>query len=207
MNLDKYTEISQTVLRNSLTIANKYSHQHVTCFHLLKAICSEKNSTVIYLLEKSDLNIIKLNESLNDILKNKPKVNGSSDIFLDNDLKKVLLTAEKMSLKNGDDYVTIDVLIYAIMNNSEVKKLLNKLGLNINNFENAFKNFRKDKKVTSVNAEDSFQALEKFTTDFCKLAIEGKIDPIVGRDEEIRRAIQVLSRRTKNNPVLIGHPG
>jgi len=81
------------------------------------------------------------------------------------------------------------------------------LGFNFNSFENAIRNFRKDKKVTSQNAEDSFQALERFTTDFCKLALEGKIDPIIGRDEEIRRAIQVLSRRTKNNPVLIGHPG
>ena len=88
-----------------------------------------------------------------------------------------------------------------------MKQFLKKLGFNFNSFENAIRNFRKDKKVTSQNAEDSFQALERFTTDFCKLALEGKIDPIIGRDEEIRRSIQVLSRRTKNNPVLIGHPG
>ena len=88
-----------------------------------------------------------------------------------------------------------------------MKQFLKKLGFNFNSFENAIRTFRKDKKVTSQNAEDSFQALERFTTDFCKLALEGKIDPIIGRDEEIRRSIQVLSRRTKNNPVLIGHPG
>ena len=207
MNLDKYTEISQTILRNSLAIANSYSHQHVSCFHLLKAICSEKNSSISSILEKSELNIIELNESLNDVLKNKPKVNGSSDIFLDNDLKKVLLAAEKLALKNGDNYVTIDTLISAIINSTDLKLFLKKLGFSNKNFENACKNFRKDKKATSMNSEDSFQALEKFTTDFCKLALEGKIDPIIGRDEEIRRAIQVLSRRTKNNPVLIGHPG
>ena len=207
MNLDKYTEISQAVLRNSLTIANSFSHQHVTCFHLFKAICIEKNSSILALLENSGLNIKELNDILDDILKNKPKVNGSSDIFLDNDLKKVLLVAEKMAFKNGDDYVTIDILIKAVFNNSELKLFLNKLGFSNESFENACKKFRKDKKVTSINAEDSFQALEKFTTDFCKLALEGKIDPIIGRDEEIRRAIQVLSRRTKNNPVLIGHPG
>ena len=207
MNLDKYTEISQTILRNSLAIANSYSHQHVSCFHLLKAICSEKNSSILSILDKSELNIIELNESLNDVLKNKPKVNGSSDIFLDNDLKKVLLAAEKLALKNGDNYVTIDTLISAIINSTDLKLFLKKLGFSNKNFENACKNFRKDKKATSMNSEDSFQALEKFTTDFCKLALEGKIDPIIGRDEEIRRAIQVLSRRTKNNPVLIGHPG
>ena len=207
MNLDKYTEISQTILRNSLAIANSYSHQHVSCFHLLKAICSEKNSSILSILEKSELNIIELNKSLNDVLKNKPKVNGSSDIFLDNDLKKVLLAAEKLALKNGDNYVTIDTLISAIINSTDLKLFLKKLGFSNKNFENACKNFRKDKKATSMNSEDSFQALEKFTTDFCKLALEGKIDPIIGRDEEIRRAIQVLSRRTKNNPVLIGHPG
>ena len=197
MNLDKYTEISQAVLRNSLTIANSFSHQHVTCFHLFKAICIEKNSSILALLENSGLNIKELNDILDDILKNKPKVNGSSDIFLDNDLKKVLLVAEKMAFKNGDDYVTIDILIKAVFNNSELKLFLNKLGFSNESFENACKKFRKDKKVTSINAEDSFQALEKFTTDFCKLALEGKIDPIIGRDEEIRRAIQVLSRRTK----------
>ena len=207
MNLDKYTEICQIALRNSLSIANSYSHHHVTCFHVFKAICSEENSSISSLLEKSDLNIKELNESLNDILKNKPKVNGSSDIFLDNDLKKVLLAAEKKAQENGDNYVTIDILISAITNNPELKLLLNKLGFNYKDFENACKRFRNDKKVTSINAEDSFQALEKFTTDFCQLALEGKIDPIIGRDEEIRRAIQVLSRRTKNNPVLIGHPG
>ena len=94
-----------------------------------------------------------------------------------------------------------------MINSPELKQFLKKLGFNFNSFENAIRNFRRDKKVTSQNAEDSFQALERFTTDFCKLALEGKIDPIIGRDEEIRRSIQVLSRRTKNNPVLIGHPG
>ncbi len=87
MNLDKYTELSQTVLRNSLTIANSFSHQHVTCFHVLKAICTEKNSSILSILENSGLNIKELNESLTDILQNKPKVNGSSDIFLDNAAK------------------------------------------------------------------------------------------------------------------------
>ena len=118
MNLDKYTEISQTVLRNSLTIANSFSHQHVTCFHLFKAICIEKNSSILALLENSNLNIKELNDILDDILKNKPMVNGSSDIFFDNDLKKVLLVAEKMAFKNGDDFVTIDIVIKAIFNNS-----------------------------------------------------------------------------------------
>ena len=94
-----------------------------------------------------------------------------------------------------------------MINSPELKQFLKKLGFNFNSFENAIKTFRKDKRVTSQNAEDSFQALDRFTTDFCKLALEGKIDPIIGRDEEIRRSIQVLSRRTKNNPVLIGHPG
>ncbi len=207
MNLDKYTDISQNIIRNALTITNNYSHQHVTCFHLLKAICNEKNQSIINLLEKSGLDLNNLNSNLSEILKNKPKVNGSTDIFLDKDLKKILLIAENIAHKKGDSFITIDTLLTAILNNSELNSFLNKLGFNKNNFEIACKNFRKDKKVTSVNAEDNFQALEKFTTDFCKLALEGKIDPIIGRDEEIRRSIQVLSRRTKNNPVLIGHPG
>ena len=207
MNLDKYSELSQSLIKDSLNIANKLSHQHVTTFHLLKAFCSNKNSSILHLLEQSGLNLINLDQSLEGLLINKPRVNGSDDIFLEGDLKKVLETSEKTAIKKGDNFVSIDLLLTILINSPEVKQFLKKLGFNFNSFENAIRTFRKDKKVTSQNAEDSFQALERFTTDFCKLALEGKIDPIIGRDEEIRRSIQVLSRRTKNNPVLIGHPG
>ena len=159
------------------------------------------------MLEQSELNLTNLDQRLEGFLINKPRVNGSGDIFLEGDLKKVLETSEKTAIKKGDNFVSIDLLLTVLINSPELKQFLKKLGFNFNSFENAIRNFRKDKKVTSQNAEDSFQALERFTTDFCKLALEGKIDPIIGRDEEIRRSIQVLSRRTKNNPVLIGHPG
>ena len=207
MNLDKYSELSQSLIKDSLKIANKFSHQHVTCFHLLKSFCNNKNSSIKNLLEQSELNLTNLDQSLEGFLINKPRVNGSDDIFLEGDLKKVLETSEKTAIKKGDNFVSIDLLLTVLINSPELKQFLKKLGFNFNSFENAIRNFRKDKKVTSQNAEDSFQALERFTTDFCKLALEGKIDPIIGRDEEIRRSIQVLSRRTKNNPVLIGHPG
>ena len=207
MNLDKYSELSQSLIKDSLKIANKFSHQHVTNFHLFKAFCNNKNSSIQNLLEQSELNLTNLDQSLEGFLVNKPRVNGSDDIFLEGDLKKVLETSEKTAIKKGDNFVSIDLLLTVLINSPELKQFLKKLGFNFNSFENAIRNFRKDKKVTSQNAEDSFQALERFTTDFCKLALEGKIDPIIGRDEEIRRSIQVLSRRTKNNPVLIGHPG
>ena len=207
MNLDKYSELSQSLIKDSLKIANKFSHQHVTSFHLLKAFCNNKNSSIKNLLEQSELNLTNLDQSLEGFLINKPRVNGSDDIFLEGDLKKVLETSEKTAIKKGDNFVSIDLLLTVLINSPELKQFLKKLGFNFNSFENAIRTFRKDKKVTSQNAEDSFQALERFTTDFCKLALEGKIDPIIGRDEEIRRSIQVLSRRTKNNPVLIGHPG
>ena len=207
MNLDKYSELSQSLIKDSLKIANKFSHQHVTSFHLFKAFCNNKNSSIKNLLEQSELNLTNLDQSLEGFLKNKPRVDGSDDIFLEGDLKKVLETSEKTAIKKGDNFVSIDLLLTVLINSPELKQFLKKLGFNFNSFENAIRNFRKDKKITSQNAEDSFQALERFTTDFCKLALEGKIDPIIGRDEEIRRSIQVLSRRTKNNPVLIGHPG
>ena len=207
MNLDKYSELSQSLIKDSLKIANKFSHQHVTSFHLFKAFCNNKNSSIKNLLEQSELNLTNLDQSLEGFLINIPRVNGSDDIFLEGDLKKVLETSEKTAIKKGDNFVSIDLLLTVLINSPELKQFLKKLGFNFNSFENAIRNFRKDKKITSQNAEDSFQALERFTTDFCKLALEGKIDPIIGRDEEIRRSIQVLSRRTKNNPVLIGHPG
>ncbi len=207
MNLDRYTELCQSILKNCLKIAEVYSHQHLTFFHLLKAICDEKNSSITNLFSKSGLNLLDLDNKVLEILKTHPKVNGSSNIFLDNNLKKMLDSAEKVAKSNGDSYVTLDALLKSIVENPVAKNFLKKLGFDNQKFDKACNEFRKNKKVTSINAEDNFQALEKFTTDFCKLAMEGKIDPIIGRDEEIRRSIQVLSRRTKNNPVLIGHPG
>jgi len=207
MNLDRYTELCQSILKNCLKIAEVYSHQHLTFFHLLKAICDEKNSSIANLFSKSGLNLLDLDNKVLEILKTHPKVNGSSNIFLDNNLKKMLDSAEKVAKSNGDSYVTLDALLKSIVENPVAKNFLKKLGFDNQKFDKACNEFRSNKKVTSINAEDNFQALEKFTTDFCKLAMEGKIDPIIGRDEEIRRSIQVLSRRTKNNPVLIGHPG
>ena len=121
MNLDKYTEISQNVLRNSLNIANSYSNQYVTCFHLLRAICDEKNSLIIGLFEKSGINLSDLKQNLNDTLFKKPKVNNATDIFLDNNLKKVLSMAESIAFKNGDTYVAIETLLTALISDDEIK--------------------------------------------------------------------------------------
>ena len=143
----------------------KRQHQHVTSFHLLKAFCNNKNLSIKNLLEQSELNLTNLDQSLEGFLINKPRVNGSDDIFLEGDLKKVLETSEKTAIKKGDNFVSIDLLLTVLINSPELKQFLKKLGFNFNSFENAIRYFRKDKKVTSQNAEDSFQALERFTTD------------------------------------------
>ena len=207
MNIEKFSERSQKAIQDSLVLAEKYSHQHVTAFHLLKVICDNPVGNMTKLIESLGVDIQEIQKFLTRDLEKRPKVEGSADIFLDSGLKNVLDIANKKAKKNGDSHVTIDILFQSIMENSEIVDCFKALNFDFNNISKVSKDFRKGRKVTSAGAEDNFEALERYTKDFCKLALEGKIDPIVGRDEEIRRSMQVLSRRTKNNPVLIGHPG
>ena len=207
MNLEKFSERSQKVVQDALFSAKNFSHQHVTPSHVFKAICEKPTGDMLKLVESSGLTVQEIQSALIKNLEQKPRVQGSSDIFLDAGLKKVLEGAEKNAKLNGDSHVVIDTLFLSLLENSEIVKSMNSLSFDFQNVVATAKKLRKERKVTSSTSEDNFEALEKYTRDFCKLALEGKIDPIVGRDEEIRRSMQVLNRRTKNNPVLIGHPG
>ncbi len=207
MNLEKFSERSQKVVQDALFSTKNYSHQHVTPLHVFKAICEKPIGDMLKLVESSGSTVQEIQSALMKNLEQKPKVQGSSDIFLDAGLKKVLEGAEKNAKLNGDSHVAIDTLFLSLLENSEIVKSMKSLSFDFQNVVATAKKLRKERKVTSSTSEGNFEALEKYTRDFCKLALEGKIDPIVGRDEEIRRSMQVLNRRTKNNPVLIGHPG
>ena len=207
MNLEKFSEGCQKAVTGALNLAQDYSHQHVTPLHVLQVICANQASNMLKLIESSGVSTKEIQNALSKSLKKKPNVQGAKDIFLDSGLKQALEGAENQASLNMDSHVGIDTLLLCLLENSEVKNCLKTVNFNFKNVSAKAKEFRKDRKVTSPTTEDSFGALEKYTKDFCKLALEGKIDPIIGRDEEIRRSMQVLSRRTKNNPVLIGHPG
>ena len=207
MNLEKFSERSQKVIKGALTLAQDYSHQHVTSMHAFSVICAKPAGDMLRLLESSGVSITEIQTSLARYFDKSPKVQGSKETFLDPGFKRVLDSAEKMARKNGDSYVAIDTLFLSLLESSDVNNYLKSLSFDHNQVVTTANDLRKGRKITSATSEDNFEALERYTKDFCKLALEGKIDPIIGRDEEIRRSMQVLSRRTKNNPVLIGHPG
>lgn len=207
MNLELFSERCQKAVQSALDLAQSYSHQHVTSLHLLHVVCENPSAEILKLIESSRVGVRDIKSTLTKELEKRPKVQGSADIFLDVGLKKVMEIAQNQAKLNGDSHVTIDVLFLSLLENSEIADCLKLLGFSFKEVVLAAKQLRKGKKVNSPSAEDNFEALERYTRDFCRLALEGKIDPIIGRDEEIRRSMQVLSRRTKNNPVLIGHPG
>ena len=207
MNLEKFSERSQKVIKGALTLAQDYSHQHVTSMHAFSVICASPARDLLKVLENSGVSITEIRTTLAKYFDKSPRVQGSKETFLDSGFKRVLDSAEKMAQQNGDTYVAIDTLFLSLLESSDVNDNLKPLGFDQKQVVTAANGLRKGRKITSATSEDNFEALEKYSKDFCKLALEGKIDPIIGRDEEIRRSMQVLSRRTKNNPVLIGHPG
>lgn len=212
MNINKFTIKSQEVLADMQEIATQYGNQEITPEHLLYSLLKQDQgvvSSIISKLSSSEHNIQSLIEQ--DILKligSKPKVSGARS-YLSQDLEKIFSVAEKIAKDLKDEFVSTEHLLLSIVsfNNTEATKILKKYGINQDNVLRVLVDIRGSNRVTDQNPEDKYQALEKYGKDLTDLAKKGKLDPVIGRDEEIRRSIQVLSRRTKNNPVLIGEPG
>lgn len=207
MNLNQYTTKSQEAIQKAQQIALGFGHQTIEPQHLLEGILQTEENISAFLMKKSeaDLNLIreKNRESLNAL----PKVEGGS-IYLSQSANKVVLDAPNIAKKMGDEYVTIEHLWLTLLDvNSEVSKILKNYGVTKNSLETAIKELRKGRRATSASSEETYQSLNKYAKNFNELAAEGKLDPVIGRDEEIRRVLQILSRRTKNNPILIGEPG
>jgi ATP-dependent Clp protease ATP-binding subunit ClpB len=211
MQLEKLTIKSQEALQEAQRIAHGYSHQEVDGEHLLLAMVEQKDSLIPDLLEKIGVPASKLKPELVRDLERRHKVQGisSSDLFLSNNMKKVLDAAQAEAQKLKDDYISTEHLLLGLLDEggSSLKKLFQTQGLKRDTVLRALADLRGNQRVTDPNPEDKFQALEKYGRDLTALARQGKIDPVIGRDEEIRRVMQVLTRRTKNNPVLIGEPG
>jgi ATP-dependent Clp protease ATP-binding subunit ClpB len=211
MQMDKLTHKSQEALQEAQTIAHGYSHQEIDGEHLMLALIGQQDSLIPDLLEKIGVPPAQLKPDLERELARRHKVQGTStsDVFLSASMKKALDAAQKEANGLKDDYVSTEHLLLGLIDqgDSSLKKIFQAHSLKRDLVLRALAELRGNQRVTDQNPEDKFQALEKYGRDLTALAKQGKIDPVIGRDEEIRRVMQVLTRRTKNNPVLIGEPG
>ncbi|KZY30284.1 ATP-dependent chaperone ClpB [Roseovarius sp. HI0049] len=209
MDLSKFTERSRGFLQAAQTIAMRESHQKLAPEHVLKALMDDDQGLASNLIKRAGGNPQRVVEALELSLGKIPKVTGDAgQVYMDSQTGKVLDEAEKLAKKAGDSFVPVERLLTALaVVKSPAKEALEQGAVSAQSLNEAVNDIRKGRTADSASAEDTYEALEKYARDLTKAAEDGKIDPIIGRDDEIRRAMQVLSRRTKNNPVLIGEPG
>ncbi|MFH1282537.1 MAG: ATP-dependent chaperone ClpB [bacterium] len=208
MRMDKLTIKAQEAIANAHSIADKNNNQEIGGIHLLNALLDQKDGIIIPIIEKIGADVEKLNISVHKELEKIPQVEGEVQILLAPHLRKAINYAFEVSKQMKDDFVSAEHLLISLSSvESEVKKLLNGIGINREAILKSLIEVRGNQRVTDQNPEDKFQALEKYSKDLTDLARNSKLDPVIGRDSEIRRTIQILARKTKNNPVLIGEPG
>ncbi|MGA0539880.1 ATP-dependent chaperone ClpB [Neotabrizicola sp. VNH66] len=209
MNMEKFTERSRGFLQAAQTIAMRESHQRVLPDHLLKALMDDDQGLAANLIRKAGGSPERVNEAVNLSISKLPKVSGGDgQSYIDPSLVRVLDEAEQVAKKAGDSFVPVERLLTALaLVNTRAKDALTAGAVTAQGLNAAINDIRKGRTADSASSEDTMEALKKYARDLTEAAEQGKIDPIIGRDEEIRRAMQVLSRRTKNNPVLIGEPG
>ena len=202
----KMTNFTSLLLENAVKIAQSRQHQQISVFHLAISILNNKSDSII---EKclQTIDCEKFHSIIEEKLKQIPAVLGDYENYISQDLSNVLKKARERADKIGDEFISLDNLIFILFSNEPLKNIYTKCNGNISKLEKTIGEIRMNKTANTETAESGFDALNKYAIDITKVASEGKLDPVIGRDEEIRRAIQVLSRRTKNNPILIGEPG
>lgn len=207
MNTDKMTIKTQELIQSALNEVSRRGQQQIEALHLLKAAIEVGDKLVDFILGKSDANKVYLLQEIERELSLLPKVSGG-DPYLSREATEVLRKAEDNASKDGDQYISLEYILLAILQvKSKASELLKNQGLNENLMRQAIAELRKGSKVNQQNAEDTYRSLEKYAQNLNERARSGQLDPVIGRDEEIRRVLQILSRRTKNNPILIGEPG
>ncbi|MCY4263819.1 MAG: ATP-dependent chaperone ClpB [Gammaproteobacteria bacterium] len=209
MQIDKFTSKLQLGLSDAQSLAVGKDHNLIQPVHLLLALLDQKGGSVKPLLAQTGFNIQELRDRLQQAVDNLPHVpNGAGDIAVAPELSKLLNMADKLAQQQNDSFISSEMILLAVMNDKgEAGKIFNSFGVSLKALENAIHNLRGGDNADDPAAEDSWQALNKYCVDLTERAGKGNLDPVIGRDAEIRRTVQVLQRRTKNNPVLIGEPG
>lgn len=208
MNINNFTIKSQEAVQYAQQLAAGNGHQSIETGHLLKALLETDENVVSFLLKKLNVNPTRLEQTVDAVMNSYPKVSGGSGQYLSNGANQAISKAESFLKEFGDEFVAVELLLLGLLNAGDsVSSLLKDAGVNEKDLKKAINELRGDKKVTSQGAEAQYNALNKYGKNLNELAKAGKLDPVIGRDEEIRRVLQILSRRTKNNPVLIGEPG
>src|SRR5690554_2128028 len=208
MAFNQYTITSRQAVQKAQQIAVSMDNQAIEPAHLLKGMLETEQDVLSFIIEKQSGNVAYIKDELTDIISRFPKVQGGSGNHLSNETNKILVSAMDEAKKMKDEFISLEHLLLGILKNtSNVSQLLKDQGLNYNNTVEVISELRKGQRVTSESAEDNYNSLEKYAKNLTQLAAEGKLDPVIGRDDEIRRVLQILSRRTKNNPILIGEPG
>ena len=209
MNINKFTQKSMEAVQNCEKLAYDYGHQEIDQEHFLYSLITIEDSLIRKLLEKMDINTDVFEAQVRGLLEKRPKVSGNIQVYISNGLNKVLIYAENEAKAMGDEYVSVEHLFLSLLKqpNRDLKDLFKEFGITRDNFLQALSSVRGNKKVTSDTPEDTYDTLNKYGYDLVERAREQKLDPVIGRDSEIRNVIRILSRKSKNNPVLIGEPG
>ena len=207
MNFQNFTIKSQEVVQKAVQIAQSNQNQVLEPVHLLKAVMSDDDSVVKFVFQKLDVAATMIERSLDEQLSRLPKVSGGEP-YLSSDSNKVFEKANAFATENADQYVTVEAILVGLLSvNSPASKILKDAGATEDDLKMAINELRQGRKATGQSAEEQYNALKKYAINLCERAQQGKLDPVIGRDDEIRRVLQILSRRTKNNPILIGEPG
>jgi len=209
MDMRKYTLPAQEVIERTINIAREKGHQVIYPIHILKGLLEADSNILPEVLKRAEVSPSVLATKVENSIKKIPKVKGDDDnIYLSNEANKVFSSAEKIAQKRGDQYVPVDAILLGLWDGGkEITQLLNEAGLSREQMEKIIDQMREKNKVTSQSGEQTYNALAKFAINLNERALNGKLDPVIGRDEEIRRVLHILSRRTKNNPVLVGDAG
>lgn len=208
MNFNNFTIKSQEAIQKAFEITKGNGNQAIEPVHLLKGVMTEGESLIKFIFAKVGANAVQIGQQIDREIASLPKVSGGSEPYLSRSSNDVLQRALDISKKMGDEYVTLEALLMAIFEvSSSASSILKDAGLSEKELKGAIDELRKGKKATDQSAEDTYNALSKYAINLNERARSGKLDPVIGRDDEIRRVLQILSRRTKNNPMLIGEPG
>ncbi len=207
MTFDKFTIKSQEAIQSAINIAQEHGQQAIEPVHLLAGVIQKGNDVTTYVFQKMGINKDAVQRTIDNEVAHLPRVSGG-ERYLSNESNQVLLKAQEEAKRKNDEFVSIEMLLLALFKvNSTASRLLKDAGCNEKELTQAINELRQGQSVKSQSGDDNYQSLEKYATNLVEKARNGKLDPVIGRDEEIRRVLQILSRRTKNNPILIGEPG